>query len=455
MPAAFVLEELQHVQRRVPCAVLVGQNHDGRRADEGAVLLQDIEIERHVAQGSGQKPRRWAARLEGLEAVAVQHAARRLDQVQHGGARGQKVDAWLPDAARKGIRPEALASVPFHAREDLAAFPHHPCDPVQCLDVVHERRTPEDADLGHKGRAVTGQAALAFDRLDHRAFFAADVGASAPAKVDVAAGDKAGRFQFCDLTPQDFQNRRIFVAHVDEAGFRLDRPGRDQHAFQKKMRCPFEIEAVLERSRFALVAINGKVAWTRFSPDKAPLPPGREARAAEAANTGIHEGLLDVFEVARGADRFQSLVSAGVAVGRKALIVRQTGVGVSGGNGGVHLFGCGVIDMMMPDLEDRRGVAAPHAGRAEHPHFGRIKAAFQCLPQLRGAHHFTRERVADADRQRRRRGFVFFHDIEVGVERRDLVDFGHRQAHLFGQGAQMRRRKVTMGVLDQVQEFDQ
>ena len=43
----------------------------------------------------------------------------------------------------------------------------------------------------------------------------------------------------------------------------------------------------------------------------------------------------------------------------------------------------------------------------------------------------------------------------MGVERRDLIDFGLRQTHLFGQSADVRGGQMAVGILDQVKEFDQ
>ena len=57
-------------------------------------------------------------------------------------------------------------------------------DPIERFDVVDERRAAENADLGDIGRAMTGQATLAFDRSrSSRDLLAADVGAGAAAEM--------------------------------------------------------------------------------------------------------------------------------------------------------------------------------------------------------------------------------------------------------------------------------
>jgi hypothetical protein len=72
----------------------------------------------------------------------------------------------------------ALRGSPLRALLDDVA------NPEQGLDVLLERRAAEQADLRHVRRAVSWQPALAFDRLDHRGFFSANVGAGAAANVD-------------------------------------------------------------------------------------------------------------------------------------------------------------------------------------------------------------------------------------------------------------------------------
>ena len=159
--------------------------------------------------------------------------------------------------------------------------------PVQRLDIVDERRTVEDADLGHIRRAVAGKAALAFDALDHRAFFAADVGASAATDVDPRVRRQARHLDLGNLLGQDRQHGGVFVAHVNVDVGCLDRPSRDQHPLKELMRIGFQIVAVLERARLALVAVDGHQPRTGRLPHEAPLATGREAGAAKATQPTV------------------------------------------------------------------------------------------------------------------------------------------------------------------------
>ena len=79
----------------------------------------------------------------------------------------------------------------------------------------------------------------------------------------------------------------------------------------------------------------------------------------------------------------------------------------------------------------------------------------QIAQKMLGARHGAGERIADPHRDRGRRRLVLFHDIEVGVEGRDLVDLGERKLHLLRQRGEMRGGEIAVAVLDQVQVLDQ
>ena len=102
-----------------------------------------------------------------------------------------------------------------------------------------------------------------------------------------------------------------------------------------------------------------------------------------------------------------------------------------------------------------RGGAAAHAGRSYDAHGGRIDARGKFADQGFRAGEHAANRVADPDRQRRRRGLSFFDDIEMIVKGRDLVDLGLRHAHFLRQRRQVRRRQMAERVLQLVQVLDQ
>ena len=103
---------------------------------------------------------------------------------------------------------------------------------MERLDILVEGRTAEQPDLGDIRRPVARIAALAFDRFDHRRLFAADIGSGAAAKLDLAGLDQAGVFERGDLMRQDVKHGGILVAHIEIDALGIDRPGRDQRAFE-------------------------------------------------------------------------------------------------------------------------------------------------------------------------------------------------------------------------------
>ena len=67
----------------------------------------------------------------------------------------------------------------------------------------------------------------------------------------------------------------------------------------------------------------------------------------------------------------------------------------------------------------------------------------------------TREAVTDTDGQRGRRCLTFAHHIEMGIETGNLINFGLRQAHFLGQGADVGGAEVAVGILNEMQKLDQ
>ena len=75
--------------------------------------------------------------------------------------------------------------------------------------------------------------------------------------------------------------------------------------------------------------------------------------------------------------------------------------------------------------------------------------------KLRCPGEFAAEAVADADGDPRRGGLSIHDDVEMGVERGNLVDLDQRQPHLLGQRRQMARMQAAEMVLQQMQVLDQ
>ena len=75
LATAFVGKKAHHVVRRIARPVVLAQHDHGRRADETAIRLQGVKVERHMRQTGRKNAARRAARQIGVELVALRHAA--------------------------------------------------------------------------------------------------------------------------------------------------------------------------------------------------------------------------------------------------------------------------------------------------------------------------------------------------------------------------------------------
>ena len=299
------------------------------------------------------------------------------------------------------------------------------------------------------------QAALAFDRFDHRGFFAADIGAGAATQMNPGMLGEPGGDDLGDFVREHQPHFGIFVADIDVDFRRFDHPGGDQHPFDEAVRIAFEIMPVLEGAGLALVGVDRHQPRRGLGTHQRPLAAGREAGAAEAAQSGVAHHLDDV--VARARAR-QAGLEQRIAAGAHVSVERRVGrIGVR--MGAVRDRGRDAVrgrlhHLDMPHGADRRAVAGAHAGRAHDAHVG-AKRVRQVLQEMLGARHGARERVAHPHGDGGRRRLAFLHHVEMSVEGRDLVHLGERKLHLQRQRGKMGGREVAVFVLDQMQVLDQ
>ena len=93
----------------------------------------------------------------------------------------------------------------------------------------------------------------------------------------------------------------VFVAEVDVNGLAAHDLRGNQHAFQKAVWIALKIGPVLEGAGLALVDVHGHQARRRLLAHDAPLAPGRKARAAQPAQSGIFHGVNDGLDVGAAA----------------------------------------------------------------------------------------------------------------------------------------------------------
>ncbi len=264
-----------------------------------------------------------------------------------------------------------------------------------------------------------------------------------------------GRGQRRDLAVEDRPALRVFVAQINVDVGGLDHPGGDQHAFEKAVRVGFEKIAVLEGAGLALVAIDREQARGGLLAHQTPFAPGRKPGTTEPAQPRMLERLDHLLGFARaGETGLQQAVAARRTIGIEADEGRDRGMGLAGGDRGGNRGGGGMLVQRVADRHHRRAIAAAHAGRPHHPH--RVaEPALQAGQQSCGAGEFAAEAVAHPHRYRRRRALVVHDDVEMGVERGDLVDLDQGEAHLLGQRRHVARVEAAEMVLQQVQMLDQ
>src|SRR5579863_4505089 len=224
--------------------------------------------------------------------MPVGHAAAKLvDQFPHGDARRRQLHAGIFDPPRNRVTAQTKALIAAVALPPARALLDDVAHPPQRLDIVDQRRQSEQPDLERIWRLVPRQSTLALDAFEQRGFLAADIGAGAAPHMQ----PRPARRQFRDLARQEFARGRIFVADVDVDLARLDDMGADQRTLEKAMRIGLEIITVLERSGFALIAVDGHQPGAWLAQHRAPFAPRREARAAEAAQGSMVERLEQIF----------------------------------------------------------------------------------------------------------------------------------------------------------------
>jgi hypothetical protein len=301
----------------------------------------------------------------------------------------------------------------------------------------------------------TRQAAPAFDGLQHRRLFAANIGSRAAAEVDAHARVQSFRFDPGNLFLEDVEAGRIFVADIDVDGLHLGHPGRDQHALEEAVRVAFQVMAVLEGARLALVAVDRHEPGFGLLAYDFPLEPGGKTGAAQPAQTGVLHQLDQVVRlVFAGVTVLQEPVPAIGDVGVEIHIDGNFRVGRAIFDTPGEVFDGGLVDVTVAHLGHGCRVAAPHAGGTHHPHLA-AQGAGQGVEQCLCAHHLAGQAVAHADGEIGRPGFLLQHNVEVGIERGDFVHLRQGKRHFRGKGLQVLGLEAAESVLDQVQMFDQ
>ena len=148
---------------------------------------------------------------------------------------------------------------------------------------------------GRKRGTDAGFAWLAFQRLDQRRFFAADVSPGTQVDLDVeikpfAQNVVAQRALGPPLRQpclQLVQHVPVLAAQVDQALVRTDHQGRDAHAIDDQIEITVQQNAVFEGARFAFVCVADHVVSLAYCiAAGTPLEVAAKACAATAPELG-------------------------------------------------------------------------------------------------------------------------------------------------------------------------
>ena len=161
------------------------------------------------------------------------------------------------------------------------------------LDVVDDGRLRVEAFHGRERGLDTRHAALAFETLDERALFTADVRAGAAVDddleiesraLDVGAEESLG-LGVGNRLVEPFVAEGELAAEVDEREVTADRKRSDRDAFDERVRIQLDEHPILERGRLAFVGVDHEVAGEGVRGEEGPLGGRREPGTTAAAQT--------------------------------------------------------------------------------------------------------------------------------------------------------------------------
>ena len=207
------------------------------------------------------------------------------------------------------------------------------------------------------------------------------------------------------------------------------------------MRIGLEEMPVLEGARLAFVGVDRHQARALLAQHGFPLARGREARAAAAAQARLVDDVDQLLARERAAAQaLKRLVAAVGTIGVEVLVGGDLGMMPMLADRLRHRRHVGMVDEVMPDLGDRRGMTMADAGRAHDTHV-RAGRRLQIGDQLFRAGEIARQALADPNGNGWWRGLALLHHVEMRIEGRDLVDLGLRHLHLIRQRHQMGWRR--------------
>ena len=164
--------------------------------------------------------------------------------------------------------------------------------------VVDYGRAAEQSLQRGQRRLGADLTALALDRVEHRGFFAADIGPRPDPDLDHQGGNKLCRE--IERRIELGNGMRIFAAHVDVTATGSDCMRGDCQAFDQLKRIAFHQHPVSKSAAIALIRVADDILLrARGIGDGLPLDPGRKARPAPPAQPRLGHFVDQLFRQER------------------------------------------------------------------------------------------------------------------------------------------------------------
>ena len=296
--AGFAGKKFFEVAHQRNHADLVVDGHRQRGTQTATRFTNAFELHRQIEVRFGQEVGARAARLPGFKLQTIAHAARVIfEDLARGGAERQFPDARVLHPSREAHQLGAGVFTGRNVLIPLDAVGQNRRNVAQGFNVVHAGRFPPYAGAGRERRLRTWIGAAAFEGVNQRGFFAADIAPcpSVHKQFEVKTGAKdifpqQARFgRFGDCPAQVLRRFDIFAAQEDIAAVGFQRERGDQHAFHQQVRQLFHQQAVFIGARLHFIGVTQQVTDVHglVFRHQAPLQTGGKARAAAPFQAGV------------------------------------------------------------------------------------------------------------------------------------------------------------------------
>ncbi|EJK89854.1 hypothetical protein UUU_29730 [Klebsiella pneumoniae subsp. pneumoniae DSM 30104 = JCM 1662 = NBRC 14940] len=265
--------------------------HRQRGAQTAARFTNAFEFHRQIEVRFGEEVGPCSARLPGFKLQAIAHTAGVIfEDLAGSGAERQLPDARILHPAGEAHQLGASIFAGGNVLVPLDAVGEDRWHVAQGFYVVDAGRLAPDAGARRERRLGSRVGAAAFQRVDQRRLFAADIapcpGVHEQLEVKPGAEDvfpQQTRFGgFSNRATQMLGRFNIFPAQEDVAAVRFQRKRGDQHAFHQQVRQLLHQQAVFIGARLHFIGVTQQVTDVHgfVFRHQAPLQTSGEARAA-------------------------------------------------------------------------------------------------------------------------------------------------------------------------------